>query len=316
MTTLQLIIYYASYLFFPAAVVLLWLAVRAGRRRHWGHAAISIAVLGALSVLAYARFVEPRFLTVKEHDLQFCAIATGAIRAVVWADPQLGAFGNTVAVERVVQRINSAKPDVVLIPGDFVYRLPTEEISDIFAPLAQIEVPVYAVLGNHDAGLGGWPDARAALKRELPKLGVTVLDGEVMQFPHDAGAIRLIGMRDHWTARDKRLPLTGPDPGAPGQTAAALTIALQHNPDVLREVRSLPAFDLMIAGHTHGGQIYLPGLTCKFTFACNVTRYGYRETPRGKVFVSSGTGLGGLPMRLNVPPVVDVLNISYAPCET
>ena len=70
--------------------------------------------------------------------------------------------------------------------------------------------------------------------------------------------------------------------------------------------------DVVVAGHTHGGQIYLPGVTCYFIrFACAVDRYGLADLGRVEAFVTSGSGL---PMRFNMAPRVDVLNVRYKAC--
>ncbi|MCI5046376.1 MAG: metallophosphoesterase [Aquisalinus sp.] len=308
----MLFVYYASYIYFLALPLLLWVLFRregtfSGRIVR---SAAGIFLLG-ITVLAYARFVEPRILVTREHDLQLCAAGEGQLRAAVWADPQTGIFGNVMPVDRVVRQLNELGADIVVIPGDFTYYLPAERIAETFAPMAELQPPTFVVMGNHDAGLKKGPDVVAPLSRALIEMGITVLDGRNTDYQHGDQVIRIIGMRDHWTAQRDRTPINAAVPNTP----ADLTLALQHNPDVLYERRRLPAFDLMIAGHTHGGQVLLPVLTCKLTFACDVHRYGFAEKRRGNIFVSSGTGLGGIPMRLAVPPVVDVLNISYQPCN-
>ncbi|MEL7485803.1 MAG: phosphohydrolase, partial [Pseudomonadota bacterium] len=74
--------------------------------------------------------------------------------------------------------------------------------------------------------------------------------------------------------------------------------------------------DLLIAGHTHGGQIYIPFVTCALIdFACRVQRYGLNMEERIPVFVTSGTGMTGLPMRFNMPPRIDVLNVATRACD-
>ncbi|WP_306252558.1 metallophosphoesterase [Parvularcula sp. IMCC14364] len=311
MTDLMLFIYHASYVYFLVTPFLIWLLFRE-RGRFSGRkfkGAAGLFLLG-ISVLAYARFVEPRILLTREHEVQLCAAGEGSLRAAVWADPQTGIFGNVMPVPRVVRRINGLGADMVFIPGDFTYYLPEEEIADVFAPMAKLQVPTFAVMGNHDAGLKKGPDVIAPLTRVLTRAGIVVLDGRNMDVPHGDDIIRIIGMRDHWTAQRDQKPVNAALP----ETPADLVIALQHNPDVLYERRRLPAFDLMVSGHTHGGQVLLPVLTCALTFACDVHRYGFAEKRRGNIFVSSGTGLGGIPVRFAVPPVVDVLNIEYAPC--
>lgn len=73
--------------------------------------------------------------------------------------------------------------------------------------------------------------------------------------------------------------------------------------------------DLLVAGHTHGGQIQLPFITCWWTGLCGKNAaYGLREENDALVFTTSGTGMVGLPMRFRVPPRIDVLNVAYKSC--
>ncbi|GGC99352.1 metallophosphoesterase [Aquisalinus flavus] len=303
---MQLLLYYASYLYFLAVPVILWLMIR----KDWRMRKVLLGLfLAFLSVLAYARFVEPRILLVKEHELNICtAAAVGEVRAAVFSDTHNGIFDNAMPVRRIVERVNGLDADLVLIPGDFTYHPPAEDLPDLFAPLADLTAPAFATMGNHDVGLSG-EDLTRPLIGTLDALGVTVLDGGAVAAEAGGQPVNIIGLPDHWGAQRDGDWVT-PEPPAPG----AFTFAIEHNPDVLEERRTLPAFDLMVAGHTHGGQINIPLVTCALTFACDTLRYGYSEERRGNLFVTSGTGMVGLPMRFNVPPVIDMLTISYGPC--
>ncbi|MCI5044031.1 MAG: metallophosphoesterase, partial [Aquisalinus sp.] len=257
MISLMLFIYYASYLYFLALPLLLWVLFRrTGPFSSRIARGLACVFLLGITVLAYARFVEPRILVTREHELQLCAAGEGQLRAAVWADPQTGIFGNVMPVSRVVHRLNELDADIVVIPGDFTYYLPAERIAETFAPMAELQSPTFAVMGNHDAGLKKGPDVIAPLSRALTDMGVIVLDGLNADYQHNEQIIRIIGMRDHWTAQRDRTPINASLPDTP----ADLTLALQHNPDVFYERRRLPDFDLMIAGHTHGGQFMLPFL--------------------------------------------------------
>ncbi len=311
MISLKLFIYYASYAYFIVAPCLIWLLLR--RQGKFSRPIIKLAMvsfLTVISVVAWARFVEPRILLSKEHEITLCSAERGMLRVGVVADPQIGLFPNVMPISRIVRRVNDLKPDILLLPGDFTYHLTPAKMADTFAPLKDLAMPAYAVMGNHDEGIPNGPDLTDELISVLTSMGVTVLDGATEDLGHHGDTIRIVGMTDLWTAQRDQLPVVPKLPSSP----ADLTIYLQHNPEAFIRRKRLADFDLMVSGHTHGGQINLPWLTCKLTYACRVQRYGYRKSGGGNLFVSSGTGMGGLPMRFNVPPVVDVLNISYAPC--
>lgn len=91
-------------------------------------------------------------------------------------------------------------------------------------------------------------------------------------------------------------------------------LVLAHNPASIPARRPREAVDPLIAGHTHGGQINIPLVPCALTSACRVTRYGLAQAERGSVFVTSGTGMVGLPMRLNAAPRIDVINLFWRAC--
>ena len=314
-TLILQIIFYAYYLAFPIGAWGLWRLFSKGGSVA-GKAGL-VLLLALTSWFFYARFVEPRMLVTAEHELEICTPETGtggagSLRIAVFSDTHNGVFKNAMPLARVVARVRSLSPDFVLIPGDFTYYLEPAEMAETFAALAEIDVPVYAVMGNHDEGIAHGPVVVNPLTRTLQDLDVTVLDPGAATFFEGDKSVRIIGMKDHWAAiRDDQDPL----PVRP-EARSDFTILLEHNPDALVEIPDLGPFDLMVTGHTHGGQINLPYITCAWTFACDVWRYGYLEHERGNLFVTSGTGMVGLPVRINVPPIVDILNISYAPCRS
>ena len=299
---MNLAIYLLSFALIPLAVLLLWGA--ATRRRP----VLCIALLVPVGLGLYARFVEPHRLLVAQHTVRICGGGLpGTVRAAVVSDTHHGAFGNAVSMRRIANRVNRLRPDLVLMPGDFTYYPSRDAITADVAPLADIAAPVYAVLGNHDVGLPG-PDLTAPLTDALTQAGVTVLyPGEAL-FAARGHVLRIAGLRDLYEVEERGVPLGVPEP----DTIA--TVLLQHNPDAMRRP-GIGEVDLMVAGHTHGGQVLLPGITCALTFACDTLRYGAAELPSGQLFVTSGTGMTGLPIRFGVPPRIDMLDIEIVRCD-
>ncbi|MGV6801325.1 MAG: metallophosphoesterase [bacterium] len=310
MNTLKLFIFYTSYLYFLVMPVLLWLMFihpRTGR----GLKILSAIALVLINLAAWARFVEPRILLTKSHDVKICHTGEqGQLTAAVFSDTHNGLFGNAMPLERIVARVNAVQPDIILIPGDFTYYPSEEQLEDLLAPLADLVAPTFAVMGNHDEGIPG-PSYIRPLHQLLPMLNVTVLDPGAVLFEKGDLQVAITGTRDHWAMkRDGEIP---PKFTSVGKERAVIT--LQHNPALVLDEHMRGQFDLMVVGHTHGGQINLPFITCAFTFACDVSRYGLTSYPNGQLFVTSGTGMVGLPMRFNVPPVIDILNISFENCN-
>ena len=288
---LLLAVYYASYLYFLAAPFLIWRAIVS--RGFWR--LLSIMVLLGLTLLAYARFVEPRILLTGRHEiaLQRCVAGGAEARIAVFADTHYGVFRNATPLKRIVRRVEALDPDFVLVAGDWIYHLAPARFEATFAGLKDISAPVFGVRGNHDNAA---PEAADPLYLDdvLQSIGVRMIDDDVEIVDVDGTAFEIVGLSDQRSENQNRALLV-PAPTAP-------RIVLTHNPGSILEFGPNRKLDLMVAGHTHGGQIYIPFLTCKLVgrHACRVVRYGVGETERGPVFVTSGAGMVGLPMRFAV----------------
>lgn len=303
---LKLAVYYASYLYFPAALILILILINGAR----GRKILSGLLLAGLSILAYARFVEPRILLTAEHDIELkeCFDESGAMRLAVFSDAHEGLFVNAVPIERIARRVAETKPDAVLIAGDFVYFLDPTRFDQTFAALSTLEAPVYAVLGNHDDGLPG-PDVSLPLSASLQRIGLNDIENRSMVQEIGGSPIEFAGLSDSWQGRQDMRVVAG--------RAVHPRIVLTHNPDTVFHLQNRSSVDLLVAGHTHGGQIRIPGLTCVILASyCRVALYGLAESQGRLVFVTSGTGMVGLPMRFLVPPRIDVLNVRYEACAS
>ena len=202
---------------------------------------------------------------------------------------------------RIVAQVNGLQPDLVLLAGDFVSdkRLSTRryEAADAIAPLAGLRARLgsFAVLGNHDH----WRDS-AAMVGALRGIGIPVLGNDAAR----AGPLAIGGLDDDFTGRA--------DPVATLRHMAAIggvPIVLSHSPDPFAE---LPAtVPLMVAGHTHCGQIRLPLVGALATASEHGERYEcglIREN--GKILVvSAGLGTSVLPLRLGAVPDLWLLTL-------
>ncbi len=212
-------------------------------------------------------------------------------------------LGRWVSIEQIktwVKATNLERPDVVCITGDIVDRaLPRERLDELALELSRLKAPlgVFACLGNHDYWYNTEDDSVQGLVRRLEGAGVRVLVNVGVQVRDD---FWLGGLDDLWRGKpDLERTLYG----IPVSRAAVL---MSHDPDVL--VRPLPGVDLVISGHTHGGQVRIPGFPTIFS----VSHYGERfqrgfveGTTRG--FVSRGLGVGGVPLRTFCPAELVIL---------
>ena len=284
-------LFHGSWLVVP---FMAWLGWRLRERR--GRSLVALLLAGCL-VFAWARFVEPQRIRVQETVLT----GTGAqARLVLISDIHLGVYKDRAYLQRLVDRINTLRADAVVIAGDFTYEPGGEPLERMFAPLETLQKPVYAVLGNHDQQAPG-PDIDAELRAALATHGVQVIEGRTVT----VRGFGVAGLEDRWAGKD--------DPGfLAARPASGPTLVLAHNPD---SAIALDPADvaLVLAGHTHGGQIRIPWLYRHVI----PSQYGFDRgeqflrTPHGRVrvYTTVGTGEIGLPMRLFNPPTIDVLDL-------
>lgn len=236
--------------------------------------------------------------------------AGGSIRIALFSDTHFGIFKNTISMRRIVDRINQEEVDAVFIAGDFLYELPSHKIAAVVEPLRNSNAPVYAVMGNHDVGFPG-PLYGDALYSALRRVGVTLVENRSFDVQLNNHPVIIAGTSDLWQGRQSYEFFADLPKGVP-------VIVLTHNPDTALSVPSDFDYDLMLAGHTHGGQIRipLPGITRRVIPTSYPFDTGLHYVPRAglmpsqRVFVTPGIGMVGLPMRFRRPPRVDILNLS------
>lgn len=290
---LKQLLFHGSWLVFPAIVWLLW-RWRKGRQR-----VVLAALLLGCAVFTWARFIEPQLILVDHTELAGTGVET---RVALISDVHLGVYKSPRYLRRVVDRINALEVDAVVIAGDLTYEPQGQSLAALFAPLAQLQAPAYVVLGNHDQQRPG-PDVDTALRHALVGHGMQIIEGKVLK---DAHGVRWAGLGDKWANKD--------DAGFLHQagTGGEAVIVVAHNPDSAMQLHPGDA-SLVLAGHTHGGQIRIPWLYRKVIPSAHGFDRGEQlmATSNGhvRVFTTRGIGEIGLPMRLFNPPTIDVLQL-------
>ncbi|WP_249522142.1 metallophosphoesterase [Modestobacter marinus] len=270
-----------------------------------------LALLAALVLLVgYGVLIEPRLVLDDErHAVELPRLPAGSdpLEVAVLADMQIGMWwANTGMVARAVERVVEAEPDVVLLGGDFVYHAGPDvepEVTaamDLLSPLLDSGVPTYAVLGNHDHASG----AADELTTVLEDAGVPVLLNESEPVP-GVEALHVVGVGP------SRPGLADVDQALAGLPETAPRVVLMHNPTAFPEMPAGSA-PLTVAGHTHCGQIALPGLPnwsyLGLTEEEEVVVDGWAPAGYGAdgipLFVTCGLGFSLVPVRVNAPPQV------------
>jgi predicted MPP superfamily phosphohydrolase len=228
--------------------------------------------------------------------------ALDGLRIVTFSDAHLSATYGGRRFERLVEIVNAQRPDVVAIVGDLVDGS-VEELREDVAPLADLvsEQGVFFVTGNHEY----FVDTRAWL-RHLPTLGVDVLHNERVAIRRGTASVDLAGIDDR-TAAGSGVPGQGADLDAAldGRDDATPVVLLAHQPVMVEQARAA-GVDLQLSGHTHGGQLW------PFDYVIRLDQpsvEGYSRHGDTQLYVTSGAGYWGPPMRVGARPEVTVVEL-------
>ncbi|HEX5361118.1 MAG TPA: metallophosphoesterase [Fluviicoccus sp.] len=276
-------------------VLLCW--IFRGLRRGWLSRGMAV-VLAALMLLGiYARFVEPNLLVTR-----YTRIHTGYdLRLALISDLHYGQFSNAFQMRQLVRRLNELDVDAVVVAGDWTFDPRSGvDMAQLLAAFRSVRHPIYSVPGNHDEEQPG-PPLQKALRAALIRNGVVPVEGRSVNL----GPVQLVGLYELWSCQNGfGLPRSF-------QVQDRPVLLLAHHPDASKGLKHLPEGSLMMAGHTHGGQVYLPFVTDWLLKATHFPdlRNGLYRKGNLQVFITSGVGMIGLPLRFAVPPVIDVLEL-------
>lgn len=205
-------------------------------------------------------------------------------------------------VEELVSRTNALKPNMVAITGD-LFDLPAEAIKHDLQPLKDLDAPTYFITGNHEYFHG--VEANLELMRSL---GITTLTNQNIVLGNERGKFNLVGINDLVGERIGTMP-HDIDAAYKGLNISRPTIVLSHQPKSISLLKDRRC-DLMLSGHTHGGQIFPFGLLVKLDqpYLAGL----YYHTPEQQIFVSRGTGYWGPPLRVMAPSEISRIVITTA----
>ncbi len=264
-----------------------------------GLAAAPLVAVSATS--AYAGFVEPYSYQLNTTDILIhdLPVAFEGFRIAQISDVHHSRLVGIDEVRRIVALAQSVKPDMIVLTGDYTtaYRRYIEPCAEALGALAAPE-GVWAVLGNHDHYTDPQLTARA-----LERAHIRVLNNANTLIRRGTDAIQLVGIDDwDWAGTDWPRAFHGTDKSWP-------IILLSHQPRVL-DLAETESVSLILSGHTHGGQISLPfiGTPARFSKQLKYLRGLYRRN-NTQLYVTPGTGVIGLPLRLGVPPEIAILRL-------
>ncbi len=301
--------------------------MKPGKSGIWKELKIASLVFLTLvsAFLSYSIFVEPRSISTTHLRIE------GAPQKMVFLADLHVRGSNADFIRKVVEEVNSLDPEIVLIGGDFIL----DDEADIahLSMLSQLEGRKYAVLGNHDylssidaAGsqmkirekananftVEGYnvsalddglysQEIGNEVKQKLEEAGFRVLENEYEILEADGKQILLVGLDDCWAGKTK-LPTPLPE--------SDYSIYLLHEPECLADWD----YNLMLLGHTHGGQVVFPIIGAPQSWiGMNAFSGMLVDEPEKKAYVTRGVGsfpmfFGIADMRFNCPPEIIAIN--------
>lgn len=256
-----------------------------------------------------AAMIEPRRVEVTYQRIAIARLPQrfNGFRIVQLSDIHHSPFLSIDEIAEAVRRANELKPDLVALTGDYISHS-RDYIEGCAQALGALNARhgVFAVLGNHDH----WTDAEK-MTAALTRYGIRVLVNENVQIGLDGSYISLAGVDDLMVGRDD-LPSA-----LRGTSGKEPRILLAHNPAIIREA-ARAGVDLVLAGHTHGGQInwrLLIGRDDRKT--ARWLRRPSRRLTRGlaqlgstQLYVNRGLGTVVVPLRYGCPPEITVIELA------
>ncbi|MEO8800692.1 MAG: metallophosphoesterase, partial [Polyangiaceae bacterium] len=228
------------------------------------------------------------------------------LRIVQITDPHLGPFMSVARLKRICLRAVAQRPDVVFLTGDFLTMESQSDpklLLDALAPLKAMKGRVFACFGNHDH------EAPRVVIEALRENDVTLLMDDEAVVETEAGPVQIVGMDFTW--RDRGAHLQSVCAKHP-RKAGATRIVLLHDPGAFRHLPEGEG-DLVLSGHTHGGQVGLISLGLDWTFlrlfGTKLPDHGFWARGTDRLYVHRGTGHYGFPLRLGVPAEESLLNV-------
>ncbi len=307
------------------------------RRRFLVDAPCAVVALGGAGALAKGEFIDPWNLQVRRYTAPIRDLPRGldGLRLVHISDTHLGPRIPAAFVRTAVDAAIALKPDLFCLTGDYIHNgkgfIPPA--AELFKPLTATGIPVVGVLGNHD-----WYGDGHTMSRALEDIGVRMIDNtrvfldpsdRRLRFDPPAGeALCIAGLGDMLTDWvDAAAALSGLPEDMP-------RLLLAHNPDTGDVVvgsapfwkigsyakgyvpagRTPPRLDLVLSGHTHGGQVRLPFLGTPMVPSRFGQKYagGLVQGPGFQICISRGVGMSLLPVRFGVPPEIIEITLTRA----
>jgi predicted MPP superfamily phosphohydrolase len=273
------------------------------RRRFF---ALGAGALFASSLAASTTYLllkdESQLLTVERVRLPLRNLnpALAGLTIVQLSDIHLETYTKIDLVQQAVNVVNDLNPDLVVLTGDYVWRK-LDAIFELAPVLSRLNAKygVFSILGNHEI----WTDANV-VRAAFTAAGIPVLVNQGVTLSIDQAPLVLAGLDDGWSGKPNlNAALAGAPAGAP-------VILLLHEPDLADQISLDGRVSLQLAGHSHGGQIRLPGVgALVLPYLGRKYDLGLYNVNHMWLYTNRGLGATTEPVRYNCPPEITEITL-------
>ncbi len=277
-------------------------------RRRVLNAAGNVAMAAPIAVMGYGVFIERTNFHVREVDMPLANLAPGldGLSILQLSDIHMGAFLSERDLAKVVDASREHKAHLAVVTGDLI-TMGGDPLDACLRQLARVksDAGTFGCMGNHER----YALAEEYCEEAAARAGIRFLRKEAAVLRFGGGVLNLAGV-DHQSHHGGREYLVATENL---KSREGLNVLLSHNPDVL-PVAAEQGWDLMLSGHTHGGQINVEILDKSITPARMLTPYVYGTYRMEKTagYVTRGIGTIGIPARIGAPPEISIIRLRKA----
>ena len=268
----------------------------------------NLAMAAPFVAIGYGALIERTKFHMREIDVFLPGLAPGldGLRILQVSDIHMGPFLGEADLARVIDMGMESKPDLAVITGDLISTR-GDPLDACIRQLSRIKADagVFGCMGNHEH----YAHAEDYTEIAGARAGIRFLRSRSQQLQIGGATLNLAGVDHQWSARGKKYLVGAERMVVPG----ALNLLLSHNPDVF-PVAARQGYNLMLSGHTHGGQINVEIYDQFITPARFFTPYvyGLYQAKGATAYVTRGIGTIGIPVRIGAPPEISVIRLRKA----
>ncbi len=293
---------FCSAIFYDIFHVILHYTPLEEKRRKFFKKSLDIGAITTATALSGDAIYEARTVELEKVNIKIDKLQT-PYKIMQISDIHIGGLIDAAFMQEIVSRVNARKPDLVVITGDLVdidihrAKAPLEELRNLSSKYG-----TFFIVGNHEYFHG----IEKIIKR-VKELDIRVLENESLYIGEEEKGFNLAGVYDLFGYRAQKF-LPDIDKALAQRENSSPTVLLAHQPKFLEEISEAQKVDLVLSGHTHGGQLLPFKLLVKLQqpYISGL----HQHTPTTQIYVNKGTGFWGPPMRLGASAEITEINIS------